>query len=84
MRSFKFIVLTLGGTFIIVYILSLYVLASFFKCEQKIISTDAETSQITSMPFRSELLDQVSMVNSRPPLVRFRWYSKNGRPIHIG
>ena len=84
MWSFKFIVLTLGGSFIIVYTLSLYVLASFFKCEQKTISTDAATSQITSMPFRSELLYQVSTANSRPPLVRFRWYAKNGGPIHVG
>lgn len=81
--SLKFIVLMLGGAFFLVYTLSLYMLASFFTCEQKPFSMDAAISS-TSMPFRSGLLDQVSSKNSRPPLVRFRWYTKNGGPIHIG
>ena len=88
MLSLKFIVLILGGIFFVIYSLSLYMLASFFKCEQKTFSTDSasqQTSQqITSIPFRSELLDRVSTVNVRPPLVRFRWYAKNGGPIHVG
>jgi len=84
MWSFKFIVLIFGGFFFFVYSLSLYMLAGFFKCEQKTLSTSAETSQIASMPFSSGLLEQVSMANDRPPLVRFRWYTKNGGPIHIG
>ena len=84
MWSLKFMVLILGGIFLVIYSLSLYMLASFFKCEQKTFSADAAAPQITSMPFRSGLLDQVSTANGRPPLVRFRWYTKSGGPIHIG
>lgn len=84
MWSLKFVVLILGGIFFVFYSLSLYMLASFFKCEQKTYATDPVTSQITALPFRSGLLEQLSTANSRPPLVRFRWYAKNGGPIHIG
>ena len=84
MWSLKFIVLVLGGTFFVIYSFSLYMLANFFKCEQKTFSTEAAVPQITSMPFRSGLLEQVSTANGRPPLVRFRWYTKSGGPIHIG
>lgn len=88
MLSLKFIVLILGGIFFFTYSLSLYMLASFFKCEERIFSTDGEispvTSEITSTPFRSGLLEQLPLANARPPLVRFRWYTKNGGPIHIG
>ena len=84
MWSLRFIVLFLGGIFFVIYSLSLYMLASFFKCEQKTFSTDPAAQQVTPMPFRSELLDRVSTANDRPSLVRFRWYAKNGGPIHVG
>lgn len=86
MWSLKFIVLIIGGTFCFVYTLSLYMLANFFKCEQKTVSEGTATSQNVNsvMPFRSGLVEQASMANLRPPLVRFRWYTENGGPIHMG
>ena len=81
--KFNFIVLVISGTFFITWSLSLYIITSFVSCEKPALVREATIAEITS-PFQREQLKRAVKANDRPPLVRFKWYTKSGGPVHIG
>jgi len=83
MKSFKFVVLVIIGTFFITWNLSLYIITSFISCEKQALVREATIAEVASS-FEREQLERTAKANDRPPLVRFKWYTKSGGPVHIG
>jgi len=83
MKSLKFVLLVTSVAFFIVWSLSLYILMSYISCERQTLVRDALIAEVT-LPLQREQLERVAKANDRPPLVRFKWYTKSGGPTHIG